>query len=51
MLGVARYGRDGKLDAPALDAALENGTSALEKLRGANAVADAHDRLALEIGG
>jgi len=33
VLSVARYGRNGQLDTTALDAALENGTSALRKLR------------------
>jgi hypothetical protein len=33
---AARYGRNGKLDTTALDAALENGTTALKKLRFAN---------------
>jgi hypothetical protein len=33
VLRAARYGRNGQLDTTALDAALENGTSALKKLR------------------
>jgi hypothetical protein len=33
VLRAARYGRDGQLDAAALDAALESGTEALKKLR------------------
>ena len=33
---TARYGRNGQLDASALDAALEQGTEALKKLRAAN---------------
>ena len=33
VLRAARYGRNGQLDTTALDAALENGTEALKKLR------------------
>jgi len=36
VISRARYGRDGKLDGSALDAAFENGLSALRRLRTAN---------------
>jgi hypothetical protein len=36
VLSRARYGREGKLEGPALDAALESGVSALKKLRTKN---------------
>ncbi len=55
VLGVARYGRNGQLDTTALDAALENGTSALRKLRVATRwpmrMASALSRSAAEVGG
>lgn len=52
---AARYGRDAKLDSSALDAALEQGTDALKKLRTANTwpvrTAGALAKTAADVGG
>jgi hypothetical protein len=55
VLGIARYGRNSQPDTAALDAALENGTSALNKLRAATRwparIASALSRSVAEVGG
>lgn len=55
VLGVARYGRNRQLDTTALDAALENGTRALRRLRVATRwpmrMASALSRKTAEVGG